>query len=178
MHRVFGDHRDMKIGRERDAMSIIADGVHQEWSAVLAGAAKLWVSVYGCVRSSGSACTRRIDKGKPGKRLMSSEASWIRCRRAKVATLAQRPESLDSLDRAAARAAKSAWLRQPGLQSTAAKLMDKQRCSEARALERGQLLTKEITPDIRVKIRSTAGIRCKDRQEACYWCSFVRFVSH
>ena len=103
------------------------------------------------VRSSGSARTRRIDKGRPGNRSIASEASWIRCRRAKVATLAQRPESLDSLDRAATRAAKSAWLRQPGLQSTAAKLLDKQRCSEARALERGHLLTKEITPDIRPK---------------------------
>ena len=41
MHRVFGNHRDMKIGRERDVMSIIVDGVHQEWSAVLAGAVKL-----------------------------------------------------------------------------------------------------------------------------------------
>ena len=71
MHRVFGDHRGMKIGRERDVMPIIVDGVHQEWSAVLAGAAKLWESVYGVVRSSGSARTRRIDKGKPGKRSIS-----------------------------------------------------------------------------------------------------------
>ena len=120
MRRVFGNHRGMKIGRARDAMPIIVDGVHPEWPVVLAGAVKLWDRFYGCVRSSGSARTRRIDKGKPGNRSISSEASWIRCRRAKVATLAQRQDSLDSLGSAATRAAKSAWLRQAGPQSTAA----------------------------------------------------------